>query len=345
LSALITTAEQITPDWLASVLHISTSSIQQIDIAVVQSAAFSSKWRLHVTYDDDVPAETPTELFLKSGEKYPANESPHEARFYQAIQDSAAGLPVVPCYDVVIEGDWSHILLKDLSQTHDARPPSQMPPIKAECDQIVDALADLHAHWWDHPQLETTFGGAPSADRLRDWYVQDAEDYRNFADFLADRLPAQRRVIYERVIGQLPDLIVSRYAQGNLTLVFEDVHVGNFLYPRSMDDRLYFIDWEQWGVNIGMNDLAYMMALFWSPERRSRLEFDYLRRYFDRILARGITDYRWDDLWYDYRLSVIGHLFVPVGQYTHGGSPEVWWNHIERIFAAYDDLDCDAILG
>lgn len=326
---LISTIDDVTPQWLTTILKKTVTDIKTQ--AVV--GGYEGKWRITATCGDG----SVQYLFLK------LCDHTHEARFYEAMRDHQAGVPIVPCYDVAMESEKAHILLKDLSETHEARPPSQLPPIGRECESIIDGLADLHAFWWNNPQLKTTFGGALSGNALRQNYDEDIAIYPAFADFMGDRLPPHCRAIYEHVSPKLTDLMVNRLAQGNLTLVFEDVHSGNFLYPRNPSDKLYFIDWEQWGVNIAMNDLAYMMALFWSPERRSRLEKPYLKRYHERITAKGV-DTTWEALWHDYRLCVIYFLFRPVWQWYHGHIIDVWWNHYERITAAYDDLDCAELL-
>jgi len=49
-------------------------------------------------------------------------------------------------------------------------------------------------------------------------------------------------------------------------------------------------------------------------------------------------------LWEDYRLSVIGHLAIPVWQQSYGLHASIWWPHLHRILAAFEDLDCAALL-
>jgi hypothetical protein len=41
---------------------------------------------------------------------------------------------------------------------------------------------------------------------------------------------------------------------------------------------------------------------------------------------------------------VIKNLLYPAWQWSWGGMVDVWWNHMERIFAAYQDLNCGAIV-
>ena len=307
---------------------------------------------IRVAYSPDAPSTAPQRLFLKGNRREKTFGIPglgqKEVHFYQAVARDNGLLPVVRCYDAVYSAEESgyHLLLDDLSETHIAFPPSQLPPTEAHCEQIVDALADLHAYWWSHPQLGE-LSVFPTTGSLLEDYRGDAKRYQNFANFLDDRLSPRYRAIYQRVLEQGVTLLINRLASGkNLTLTFEDVHVGNFLYPREpARERLYIIDWEQWGVNIAAHDLAYMMAMFWSAERRSRLEKPLLQRYYARVVERGVQGYGWDDLFYDYRLSILRHLFTPVWQQQHGLPPDIWWNHLERIMGAYQDWDCDALFA
>jgi hypothetical protein len=84
------------------------------------------------------------------------------------------------------------------------------------------------------------------------------------------------------------------------------------------------------------------MAVLWFPERRARLEQPLLRHYLDELGQRGVA-FAWEPLWNDYRLSVVRHLFTPV---VLSGLllPAIWWPHLDRICAAFDDLECAELL-
>ena len=92
------------------------------------------------------------------------------------------------------------------------------------------------------------------------------------------------------------------------------------------------------------DDLAYMMALHWYPERRRRLEQPLLDRYHAALLARGVAGYDRAALAEDYRLSVVWQLTTPVWQAGYKLPPAIWWSHLERILLAVDDLRCRELL-
>jgi hypothetical protein len=81
---------------------------------------------------------------------------------------------------------------------------------------------------------------------------------------------------------------------------------------RSDDVRLF--DWDSWRIDTATDDLAYMMAMHWYPDRRRRLERLLLDRYHDALIAHGIAGYDRRALDEDYRLSTLWLLMRPVWQ-------------------------------
>jgi hypothetical protein len=81
------------------------------------------------------------------------------------------------------------------------------------------------------------------------------------------------------------------------------------------------------------------------PDWRRRYERESLQRYHDVLVSGGVPGYSFDALWQDYRLSVPWQITTPMWQANHGLPPMVWWNHLERVMRAVDDLDCLELLG
>lgn len=351
---VITSPDQITPQWLTTVLALDRGEVTSVEKTISHphgDIPFSTViCRLTLDYSEGAASSVPKKLFLKIASPALMIGIPglgkREVYFYNSVSGHADHLPSVRCYQAVYsdEQDRYHVLLDDLTDTHFALPPMQMPPLGHHCDMIIDALAHLHAHYWNHPQLGE-LGTFIDEDEIDGFTVAAREQYQGFTDFLADRLPDHRRAIYEMAINGLPALMRRRLLdRRDMTIVFEDVHAGNFLYPRDpAQHTLKMIDWEQWCVNIGTHDLARMMGIFWFPERRARLETKLLHRYFDQLTANGVEGYSWDDLWFDYRFSIAQNLFVPVWQWSRNRPPDIWWNHLERITSAFDDLKCQEL--
>ena len=122
---------------------------------------------------------------------------------------------------------------------------------------------------------------------------QFAEHLGRFTDHLGDRLPAARRDLYDRLIEAEPGLTQRYHSRRDVTIAHGDAHVWNFLLPKDpASDDVRLFDFDQWRINVGSSDLAYMMAMQWYPDRRSIVERPLLDRYHETLLAGGVTRLR-----------------------------------------------------
>lgn len=352
----LTDPKQITAEWLTAVLHTYGHLPHGSVVAVHHEGnvgLMSAVARLHVTYSADAPATLPTRLFLKYARAQEdvdlSSVGQQEVAFYTKLAPNMPHPPLVPCL-AATSNLWTGqflVLLEDLSATHYTYPLSQLPPSDAECTLMIDALAQFHAYWWDHPRLGVDVGDLPSEASVHGFSHWAEQNYAALATFLGDRLSAGRRQLYEQVLATLPPMLRARMLNGTHRTVFHgDFHVGNVLLPcapHTATPRL--IDWDGWGVDLGVSDLACLMALTWFPERRARLEQPLLRHYHAQLGAYGVQQYTWDDCWYDYRLWVLCALFIPAGQWAMHLPTDQWWNHFERIMLAAQDLDCMELLA
>jgi hypothetical protein len=116
-------------------------------------------------------------------------------------------------------------------------------------------------------------------------------------------------------------------------------------YPRDpARDTTRLLDWGSWRIGVATDDLAYLLALQWYPERRRRLEVPLLRRYHAELVRRGVAGYGWADLWADYRLAVVGGLYTSARCWAERWPTFSWWGFLERGFLAYEDLGCGRLL-
>jgi hypothetical protein len=116
-----------------------------------------------------------------------------------------------------------------------------------------------------------------------------------------------------------------------------------------LTDRIRLVDWQQWGIGVGPWDAAYLLALFWPPERRAELEQPLMQTYHGRVQAYGGMEYDWQACWHDYRLGAIKNLLVPFwawadGTWTEHAEPHRW-GQFERATCAFQNLNCEELLG
>ena len=340
---VIVDIDQVDAQWLTSVLRAS-GVLARGEVAAVRTQAVqvntATAARLAIDYSEAAPSSAPRSLFFKLGRRR------IEVEFYNRVASAMAESPAARCYEAVFSpaSERSHLLFDDLSATHSV-PEGDLPPKLADTERLVDVLAAFHAHWWQHPRLRADI--AEIAEDVPGYVFVVARDgFAGFADLLADRLSTKRRQIYERIFAAWPAAHTARLAAGQpVTLVHGDTHYWNFLQPRDPSaERVRIIDWAVWHIGVGPADLAYLIALFWFPERRTRMEQPLVRRYHNRLLEQGVAHYEWEQCWLDYRASLLYHLLWPIFWHRYLPS-EIWWNALEKGMLAFEDLGCEELLG
>jgi thiamine kinase-like enzyme len=307
----------------------------------------SHTFRLRLDYEGRA-ADAPCSIILKMGHLddagRPAYTNALETSFYRDIAPALADGLVPRCFEVAAAtGDrvW-HLLLEDLTDTHFVATEWPLPPTAAHCEQIVQALARIHAAWWDDPRLGVTVGRW-SDDVM--WLGQFPAALERFTERHPEILPPERRALYARLLERAPQLLARYGSRRNLTIIHGDAHAWNFFLPRpGGNETARLLDWEDWGISTATDDLAYMMAMLWYPDRRQRLEQPLLDCYHDTLMAGGVDGYDRRALADDYRLSALWLITRPVWQAMVGIAARVWWNNLERIFLTVDDLGCRELL-
>lgn len=297
-------------------------------------------YRILIEYEETGFHTPPNCLFLKFG------KSSKETFFYKIIAKSMPESPLLQCYfaNYDPEADQTCLLLKDLSKSH-FQTEWPIPPSADLCFQTIEDLARIHAYWWQNPRLESEFRSAIPPGRC--WEDRRALAIKNlpgFIDFLDDRISVERRSIYERLSASSSRTIETRVNSANQTLLHGDMHLWNVFYPLDSSGNICFFDWNMWDIGCPTDDLAYLIAVHWYPERRRRMEQELLAVYHRRLVDAGVANYPFHDFLYDYRVSVARSLLLPVWQWQRGISPGIWWSHLERIFLAFEDLNCQELL-
>lgn len=333
---MITSPEQVTPEWLTNVLR-RAGALHDGGVGGIHTRSFDTITAkaipLSVRYTEDATGLCPTRLFLKLGRRK------SEVDFHLYLAKQTHNIPTVRCYDAYFEDSIgaSHLLFDDISDTHSEHP-NVIPPKLATLERLVSTIAALHRHWWEHPDLSVDSKYSDLLDDVPGFVIQQAaNNYADFVDMLGDRLSDKRRNYYERIFSALPltAWVVRLNTHRAVTLVHGDTHWWNFAYPKERGDIL-LLDWAVWHLNFGPSDLAYTLTLNCFPEHRERIERQLVQRYHEQL---AIPDYDWEQCWQDYRMSVVFHAIWPVF-WTKGLSPDIWWPSFERVLCAFEDLNC-----
>jgi hypothetical protein len=306
--------------------------------------------RLRLTYDGPAAA-LPSSLIVKTGlperEGSEWSNGRQEVAFYSDVAPSLPAGLVPRCFETYRADTTAplHLILEDLTDSHVLATEWPLPPSDAQNRTIVGSLGRLHAAWWDDPRLGVSVGARFDVAAMDRFIQRVVGHFEIFADRLGDELSGEHRAFYERLIAAAPQLLHKRYLnETNITLVHGDAHVWNCFLPRNGSDDARWFDWDEWRIRVPTNDLAYMMAVNWYPERRQRLERALLDHYHRVLQENGVNSYNRADMQEDYRLSVLWQTMTPVFGAGLKIPPVIWWNHFHHIMAAVDDLGCRELL-
>lgn len=351
---IITDSKEITPQLIEKILR-KNKSLEQIEVKGIEKEdkdAYTSKiCFIRVKYSDVSPKHAPKKLVLKMLRKefgFPLLGK-REVKFYNSIIDYEGILPIIKCYDAQFDEqtECSHLLLQDISDTH-FELDYPLPPSYVNSVKFVEALVKLHSHWWEkerlHEFMRESFWDFWGEDFDFKKKIKDLQDViEKFLDFMGDRLSDQRRTILRDSIEYA---IKYRWkcsrTNKHLTLCLRDSHASNAFYPKDKTGNVLLGDWQNIFVFRGVSDLSHFMVVHWFPEQRKRFETKLLRKYYEKLIESGITNYPWEECYDDYRASIILHLYVLIEwQWSTVKMPAiVWLPNIERTLCAFEDLNC-----
>ncbi len=365
MSDVVPSLDSVTPEWLTTILRgngmLDRGRI--LDVKVHPNPAFNSiAAHLEPVYSPDVTAGVPERLFIKIKQQHWGRD---EVSFYRlATRQKLPPSMLIPFIDGAYDEDTgtSHCLMLDVSGTHHAPVSRERVlagdgvPEEGELAGCVEALAGLHAYWWEHPDLEDGPVRIPLPFREEERYMAEvrdqAEEWTRFRKTAGGELPRELLELYDSRIDGLPTLwdryLEHRFARvSKLTVCHSDCYFTQFLCPDDPEMHgTYLSDMEEACLYLGAEDLVYLIATFWTREQRQEAgrEARCLTRYYETLENRGVKDYSWDDLCRDYRLQLIWRVHLPVWDQVNGSTREYWRPKMQCLTDAYRDWDCAALL-
>ncbi len=141
--------------------------VTQIETGKRFNAFADEVCRLHLHYSPTADPSAPQTLICKSyGAQWFASHGKPELYFYDQIAPQMAAIPVVGCCGVIgnpeslaTTGEPIHLLLEDLDTYYALATP---PISDHQLEIVTDLLVALHAHWWQHPLLESAHFTTPT---------------------------------------------------------------------------------------------------------------------------------------------------------------------------------------
>lgn len=350
-----TSAVEITPDWLSSVLasddepvSISAVAIEPIGVGI---GIMSLLFRLTPTYES---GSGPSSLVAKIAPPYEQVRTIAAGyRFYEtevAIYRNLSpelGLRPPELYYAAHNPDSDDfvILMEDLGHLRTADQLEGCPIDDARA--IIHQLALQHAHWWEDERL----GEAYIARFSRPPYPQfngqaGSQSWPVIEERFGHLIPERIRVLASRWPEIGPPLLED-IENHPLTLCHGDVRLDNIFFHDDDASTVSLVDWAIASANNGTGDLGYFMSQSLSVADRRTYEQELTRLYYDTLLENGVRDYSFDEFWLGYRRAILFCLCYPLQagavELVNERAVALATSMLERSMSAILDLDADEV--
>jgi aminoglycoside phosphotransferase (APT) family kinase protein len=307
---LVHRPEDVTPEWLASVLGVAVDSFTLQPVGTGQmadSVRFSlepsgTSVVLKFAAADDTSRATGAAL--RSYEI--------EVRWYQEIAPTV-GIRTPHCHYAAVEpaSGWFTLVLEDLAPAVQG---DQLTGCTVDQAALaLEELAKLHAPRWGDASLTTLewFHRGDQAAAATAAIVQGL--LPGFCERYADRLTTEELDLSRRVVAVLPDLLAQRAGKA-ITVTHGDYRLDNMLFGTDEGGPpLAVVDWQTATTGPGLADASYFLGAGLLPDDRVASEGDLLREYHRALVAGGVEGYPWGECWDDYRRYAFGGLLMAIG--------------------------------
>jgi len=309
------TLDDFTPEWLTQALgeEISVVEIEPVGQGV---GILGLLGRLHVTSGGGGPRTMIAKIASPNPET--VRIAVHygfylnEVQFYRECS-TTPGLRVPAAYysDINDDGTAFVLLLEDLAVARIEDQVSGCP--REDAAHVMDAVAALHSFWWNSPKLDDLTWLRPlNNDAYKSSGQQYAAVWPGFVERYRDRVPAHSLDVASRFPDFVADLFDWMIDTQPTTIAHTDLRLDNLFFAHPDGSAVTIIDWQLSVRGMGALDVSYFIAESLATDDRRACERELLERYHAGLVAGGVTDYSFDQLYDDYRMSLLAQLSIPV---------------------------------
>jgi Ecdysteroid kinase-like family len=321
---LPTDIADLTPAYLTAALrhggHLRNGEVSAVEAAPLGAGVgfVGQLARLKLTYTGDrgglpgvmiakFPIEDPVAKYLAQMFGFYRTE----AECYRQAITIGLGVPTPDVYlsEVTDDDSGTLILMEDLG---DARMADQVTgACLADAEAVIDVGAQLHAAWWQSPRLEELEWLRPLNNPA---YMGVGQQYEQswpvFAEMFSSAPPVALE-LGERLGTQLPLSYDWLMSNRPTTLAHTDFRLDNFFFGRQ-GAPVTVIDWQLSVRSVGVFDIGYFIVQSLTTQMRREHGEALLRRWHQRLVEGGVSDYSWDDAQADFHDSVMLQMSIPV---------------------------------
>jgi len=312
-------SREISAQWIETVLSSGNpESISQIDRVEIEQRSSGTTDRSGVTlHYDTKTGRPPGKYFVKAraidwatgvfGALFELGIT--EVRFYSQIQ-SQVGIKTPKAFLAKARdagGDFI-LLLEDLVEQGAVFKSAADKCNLEETEQIIRALATLHARFWQTTKFDSEWSWVQSSSMDKNKDLQKVivgfafkKVFRDFNQLIPDSL-LENQSLLESTVEKVHRLNKLRPE----TLLHGDPHIGNTYFTNG---KVGLLDWQVLQRGCGMKDISYFMILSVPEKIRTEHQWALIAQYVECLKAHGVDNYSLEMAREDYIVNSI-HPFV-----------------------------------
>ncbi len=258
--------------------------------------AYERENMFYMTFGDTLPIRTPTLYFGDFDRDVGSENQEKILRQADKIPKFLNGVLMRLSRWIAANKKRRYILLiEDINQAH---PGNQIEGATRErCAIVMQAIAKLHAWYWEHDSLQNQF-----------WLLPMNIDTRMRHEMMKGARPAfdaQFPEVVENGLGAYLDRVAAdgigimyRLCEGPTTLLHCDLRLDNLFFD---DEGVIFIDWQLVRKGPPAYDIAYYLSSALNDYDSAE---ELLRVYHRALVAEGVSAYTFSQLKTDYALAL-----------------------------------------
>jgi hypothetical protein len=253
--------------------------------------------RLHLTYADGESG--PATMIAKCQSAYPENIGlcqmmgfyTREVSFYQQLADTIDIRVPTPYVADMEPGGAPFVLV--MEEVGGAGMIDQI--VGASLDEaklVLDAVATLHARFWDNEDLYALEWLPPmNNDMYKGAQVLGEANWPAFNENWGPKLPAKTLAAVEAFTPLYPAALDYLYELGTPTFAHTDCRAENYLFGGTAGEGVTtMLDFQLSTRHMGTFDLANFLGMSVTIENRRAWEDELIEHYHSTLLAKGVPD-------------------------------------------------------
>jgi Ecdysteroid kinase-like family len=351
--AIPITIDNIDAAWLSAALGttVSASHQERIGEGVGLVGELS---RVHLTYSDPsagLPATMIAKVHTRAADMLPIAQFyglySTEVGFYRDAS-TGFGVRTPACYYADVSADASQcvLLLEDLNGSLAIDQIDGCPIDRAE--QVIDALAVMHASGWDKPELKEIGWLRPFDNPA---YLAVGDTIKAGLPTVMARYPDLDPGVCEAAAlfaEHVPDLYRWTVQTQPLTISHTDLRLDNLFFDVPDGSPLAILDWQLTVRASGAFDVSYFICQSLTEDNRRAHEESLVRRWHAGLVANGVTNYSFENAWDDFKTNIASQFGITVSTGTYEPANErgrlLVETLVRRHFTAAEEHDTLGLL-